>query len=232
LRKVLAIPDLHFPWHHQDTLTWIYQQIIDQKPDVVIQMGDLYDMYSHSRFARTHDLMTPKQELAEARMGAAAMWKHINKIAPKAKKYQIRGNHDVRAEKRIQEMCPEIESLLEMRPIFEFSGVTTIMDTSEELELDGVIYTHGTFIPMGAHCKHYMQSVVHGHTHRGSTFFTRKHNQLIWELDCGFASDESAVPLRYTQTRRTGWTLGCGLVSDLGPMFMPAPFGPKKPLIK
>lgn len=232
MRKVLAIPDTHFPWHHQDTITWIYKTITEKKPDIVIQMGDLYDMYSHSKFAKTHDLMTPKQEIAEGRLGAANMWKHIRSLVPKAKLYQIRGNHDVRAEKRVQEKCPEIESLLEMRPIFEFPGVTTIMDTSEELEIDGAIYTHGTFIPMGAHCKHYMQSVVHGHTHRGSVFFTRKHNSLIWELDCGFASDETSVPLRYTATRRTGWTLGCGWVDINGPQFMPAPFSPKKALIK
>lgn len=224
MSKVLAIPDLHFPWHHQDTLTWIYQMITDTKPDTIVQLGDLYDMYSTSRFSRTHNLMTPKQELAEGRLGASTMWKHINKISPKSKKYQIRGNHDVRPEKRAQEVLPEIESLLEMRPIFEFSGVTTLMDPSEELEINGIIYTHGTFTKIGAHCIHYMQPVVHGHSHRGGTFYTRKQTGLIWELDCGFASDETQVPLRFTATKRTGWTLGCGLVEDSNPHFLPSPW--------
>jgi UDP-2,3-diacylglucosamine pyrophosphatase LpxH len=230
---VLAIPDLHFPWHHQDTLTWIYQLIADRKPDDIVQLGDLYDMYSSSRFAKTHDLMTPKQELAEGRLGAATMWKNIKTRAPKAKCWQIRGNHDVRPEKRVQELVPEVESLLEMKPIFEFPGVTTLMDPTEELEIDGVIYTHGTFTQAnGAHCKHYMQPVVHGHTHRGSVFFMRKKGGLIWELDCGFASDETQVPLRFTATRRTGWTLGCGWIDSTGPSFIPFPWTPKKALPK
>ena len=228
MRKVLAIPDLHCPFQSNETLAWIYQIAKQKQPDIIIQMGDLFDMYSQSRFSRTHNLMTPKQELSEGRLAAATMWKNVKAAAPKAKCFQIRGNHDVRPDKRIQELCPEVESLVEMKPLFEFSGVNTIMDTQEELEIDGAIYTHGTLTQMGAHCKHYMQSVVHGHTHRGSVFYTRKMNGIIWELDCGFASDEGQVPLRYTETRRTGWTLGCGWVDDYGPMFMPAPLGKKR----
>lgn len=233
LKKVLCVPDTHFPWQSNETLAWIYQAAKAKQPDIIIQLGDLYDAYSFSRFAKTNDLMTPKQELAEGRMGAAAMWKNLRLAAPKAKCYQIRGNHDVRPERRILEECPEVESLIEMRPIFEFPGVTTIMDTQEELEIDNVVYTHGTFTQTnGAHCKHYQQSVAHGHTHRGGVFFMRTKRGIIFELDCGFASDESQVPLRYTMTRRTGWTLGCGWKDDEGPRFLPFPGNDNKPLIK
>lgn len=232
MRKVLIVPDTHLPFHKQEVLTWIYQVAKSKQPDIIVQIGDLYDMFSQSKFVKTHNLMTPKQELAEGRAGAAAMWKNLKLAAPKAKCFQIRGNHDVRPEKRILESCPEVESMLEMYPLFEFPGVTTIMDTSEELEIDGVLYTHGTFIPMGAHCKHYQQNVVHGHTHRGSVFTTRNRNSLIWELDCGFASDEEQAPLRYTMTRRTGWSLGCGWVDIEGPRFLPYPGTPKVTYIK
>jgi predicted phosphodiesterase len=223
LKKVLCVPDTHFPFASSETLAWIYQVAKAKQPDVIIQMGDLFDFFAQSKFAKSHNIMTPKQEIAEGRLGSAAMWKNLQKSAPKAKCYQIRGNHDVRPEKRILEQCPEIESLVSMHPIFEFPGVTSIMDPTEELEIDNVIYTHGTFIPMGAHCRHYLQSVAHGHTHRGSVFFTRKKSTLIWELDCGFASDESQVALRYTETRRTGWSLGCGWMDDEGPRFLPYP---------
>lgn len=223
MRKVLAIPDLHFPWHDQDTLTWIYKLNQERKPDVIIQLGDLYDMYSHSRFARTHNLCTPKQEIAEGRLGAATMWKHLKSGNPKAVCYQLRGNHDVRADKRILEMCPEVESLVAMQPLFEFPGVKTIMDASEELELDGVLYIHGHYMKLGDHMNYYLQPVVHGHTHRGGSIYRKIHGQTIWELDCGFASDESQVPLRYTATRRTHWTLGCGWIDDGGPSFMVKP---------
>lgn len=223
MRKVLAIPDLHFPWHHQDTLTWIYQVAQDKQPDVIIQLGDLYDMYSFSRFAKTCDLMTPKQELAEGRLGAATMWKYLKALCPKAELYQIRGNHDVRPERAVIEKAPELESLLEMKPIFDFPGVTTVMDTGTELEIDGVLYTHGHYTKLGDHMRYYLQPVVHGHTHRGGSIFTKIHGRVLWELDCGFASDETVVPMRYTPSRRTLWSLGCGWIDDGGPRFMPAP---------
>jgi predicted phosphodiesterase len=222
-KRVIAVPDLHFPFHHAECLSWIYDHITLTKPDVVIQLGDLYDMYSASKFARTHDLMTPKQELAEARLAAEAFWRNVQQRAPNARCLQILGNHDVRPNKRIQEVAPELESLLNTSVLFQFSGVETTLDTSADVEIDGVIYTHGTFIKLGDHAKHYFQPVVHGHTHRGATFFMRQHGKNIWELDCGFASDETQVPLRYTATRRTGWTLGLGVVSEYGPSFRAFP---------
>jgi predicted phosphodiesterase len=222
-KKVLAIPDLHFPWHHQDCLTFIYELIKEENPDVIIQMGDLYDQFSFSRFARTHDLCTPKEELLEGLAGATNMWNHIRKIAPRAKKIQIRGNHDVRIARRVQEVIPEIESLIEptIDAMFKFKGVQTVMNTREEFEIDGVIYTHGHYMKIGDHAKFYNKPVVHGHRHRAEVWFHDMNDFMLWELDVGFCSDATAVPLRYTATRTTHWTLGCGLIDGRGPRFIP-----------
>ena len=227
-KKVIAVPDLHFPWHDPECLTWIYDVIRDTQPDVVVQLGDLYDMYSASKFAKTHNLMTPAMELAEARLGGEAFWANVKKAAPNAKCFQILGNHDIRPNKRILEVCPELESLLSTHELYKFKGVETILDPKEELEIDGVLYTHGSFSKAGDHCKHYRQPVVFGHLHRGFTFFTTVKDDLLWELNCGYASDQTAVPLRYTATKRTGWTLGCGLIDDGGPRFLPYPGNVKK----
>jgi hypothetical protein len=222
-KRVIAVPDLHFPWHHAECLAWIYSVIANFKPDIVIQMGDLYDMYSSSRFARTHNLMTPKQEIAEARMGAEAFWKNVRINAPKARRIQKKGNHDIRPDKRILEEAPELEDLINTSPLFQFTGVETIHDPSEETVIDNVIYIHGHLTKMGDHVKYFLQSVVHGHSHRGGTHFMKLRNETIWELDCGFCSDESAVPLRYGPARRTLWTLGVGIIDEYGPRFLPYP---------
>lgn len=222
-KSVLAIPDLHFPWHHQDCLTFIYEIIKEKKPDVVIQMGDLYDLFSFSKFARVHDICTPKEELSEARLAATLMWQHISKIAPNAMKVQLRGNHDVRITKRVTEVIPEIITLVEpqIEEMFKFEGVNTIYDTREEFEIDGVVYTHGHYSKIGDHSKYLLKPVVHGHRHRGEVWFQQMNGYLLWELDCGFASDDKEVPLKYTPTRTNHWTLGCGWVDGLGPRFIP-----------
>ena len=223
MRKVLVIPDVHFPWHHQPTLTWIYEQIKQRKPDIVVQAGDLLDCFSSSKFARSHNVMTPEQEFKEGRLGSEAMWRNVQSAAPKAKCYQLRGNHDVRPDKRILERCPEVQSLLNIKPLFEFKGVTTLMDAAEALEIDGNLYIHGHLGKLGDHLNYFGASVVHGHLHRGGSIFKKMSGRVLWELDCGFASDEEAIPMRYGPTRRTHWTLGCGFIDECGPRFLMAP---------
>lgn len=223
MRKVLAVPDVHFPFHHQPTLNWIYKVAKEKQPDVIIQMGDLYDFYAASRFARTHNVMTPEEEFDEGRRGAEAMWKNLKAISPKAQCIQLLGNHDVRPNKKILALVPEMESMVDLESPFMFKGVKTILDPGEEIEIDGVIYIHGHYLKLGDHMNYFLQPVVHGHTHKGGTIYKKLRGEVLWELDCGFASDETSVPMRYGATRRNHWTLGCGWVDSYGPLFMTAP---------
>lgn len=186
-------------------------------------MGDLYDQFSFSKFAKTHDLMTPKEEILEGRAGAENMWAHIKKIAPNAERIQLRGNHDVRIQKRVLEVLPEIEFLItpSVEELFKFKGVQTVIDTRAEFEIDGVIYTHGHYMKNGDHAKYYNKPVVHGHRHRGEAWFHDMDFGMLWELDCGYCSDQSQVPMRYTATKTTHWTLGVGEIDRWGPRFIP-----------
>lgn len=225
MASVFAIPDTHFPWVDKDALAWIYTEIERRKPTHIIQLGDLQDQFAQSRFARTHNLMTPAMETIEGREGAENMWRHIRRIAPKSELHQILGNHDDRAEKRLLDKCPELAHLLEekMQDIYKFKGVTTHFDSSIPLEIDGVLYIHGYLTKLGDHCKHFLQPVVHGHTHRAGVFYTKQSGGLLWELDCGHLGDESAVPMRYTPTRRNVWVKGYGWIENQNPFFVAYP---------
>ncbi len=224
-KTVLAVPDLHFPWVFANGLTGLYGAIEQIKPDIVLQLGDLYDMYAHSKYARSHDVMTPKEEKLEARAGAEAFWNNVKKCAPNAERVQIKGNHCDRASKRIADKYPEIMSFVSMDEYFEFPGVKTIHDSRQIVIIDNVMYTHGHYTKLGDHAKAYNMSVVHGHTHRAGVFFMNKYDQQgnafpIWELDCGFMADNDAVPMQYTAVRRTNWVHGYGLIQDGQPRFI------------
>lgn len=230
-RKVIAIPDLHFPFVHKDCLTWIIEDVIKyEKPDIIIQLGDLEDQFSFSRFARTNNLMTPKEELDSALALSGVMWERVRKAAPDAMRVQILGNHDIRISKRVMDELPELETLIMdgLAQRYQFKGVKTVMDPKQEVEIDGVIYTHGHYTKLGDHMKYFHQSCVHGHSHRGGVMAQRIRETTLFELDAGFCSDETAVPLRYGATRRSHWTLGCGKVDKYGGHFLLYPHQPIK----
>jgi len=223
VKKVLAIPDLHFPWHSVDGLSAVYALIDKEKPDVIVQLGDLYDQFSFSKFSRSHDLLTPSEEISEGRECAMNLWTNIRKNCKRTTRLiQLLGNHDDRVAKRIAEKVPEIACLLQssQNSLFKFPSVETILDSRHELMIDGVIYTHG-FLASGKHVSYFQRSVVHGHTHRGGLYTLEQAGRTLFELDCGFLADRYAVPLRYTPTTTTRWNLGLGLIDSLGPRFIP-----------
>ena len=221
MKRVLIAGDTHFPWVDSGCLARFYKAIGHHKPDVIVQIGDLYDMYSHSKFPRKADLCTSKEELCEARDGAESFWKNCRKEASRKCEFiQLLGNHDERPSKRINERYPEIASLVGIDDLFKFAGVRTILDTRSEFTIDSVIYTHGHFTGItGKHAAYYGRSVVHGHTHRGGVVYHRLHGRTIWELDVGYMAG-SAEPLQYTATKTTKWTHGYGLVDEHGPRFV------------
>ncbi len=220
--KVLCIPDAHLPWIAVKKLYSILDIIEKEKPDVIMQLGDLFDFFSFSKFARSHDICTPEEEVGEAREFAVKMWENINKLCPRARKIQLLGNHEQRLFKRALERAPEIYSLVQQAggELFKFKNVETINDTRCEMEIEGVVYCHGYLTKLGDHARYLLKPVVHGHSHRGGTHFFNLGGKMIWELDCGYLADPFQVPLQYGPTKTTLWTHGFGIVDKLGPRFI------------
>jgi predicted phosphodiesterase len=221
--RVLCIPDAHAPWASEPVTLKIYEAISNNKYDVIIQLGDLYDLYSYSKFAKSHDICTPKEEVEQGYEWALNFWKNIKKLSPKSRKIQLKGNHDDRLMKRAFERWPEAASIL-MRAehsLYTFPGVETIHDSTDALEIEDVIYVHGYLTKIGDHARDHFKNVVHGHSHRGGTHFFKMGKKILWELDCGYMADKEAVPLQYGPTKTKLWTEGYGEVDKNGPRFIP-----------
>ena len=206
--RVLAISDTHAPWVNDKLIEKIYKVIENQPFDVIIQLGDLYDMYSHSKFARSHDICTPKEEIEEGYLWAQNFWKNINKINSKARKIQLKGNHDDRLSRA-------------EHSLYQFRNVETVNDSRDGIEIEDVVYLHGYLSKLGDHTKHLLKNVVHAHTHKGGSIFYKLGGKILWELDCGFSADQNKVPLQYGPTKTTLWTPGYGIIDCNGPRFIP-----------
>lgn len=221
--RVFAIPDLHAPFTDWKAVSKIYRDIDNANPDYVVQLGDAVDFLAFSRFARSQDIMSPSEEVEEARSGLLRFWENVHKAAPKAKKIQLAGNHEARLLRQALERYPEIYSLLSryQGDLFKFKNVETITDHRHELDIGGVIYCHGWLTRLGDHAKYFLRPVVHGHTHRAGIIHTSLHGKTIFEMDCGYLADKLQVPLQYGPTKTTLWVKGYGVVDGLVPTFVP-----------
>lgn len=221
--RVIAIGDVHAPFHDESWFAWMLNYIEFRRPTLVIQVGDLYDMLSFSKYPRSHNIMTPADEMEEGRAVAVDMWTDIQKRAPNARCVQLRGNHDDRLEKRLVSYLPEIESLVmpTLAALWHFPGVQTINESREEFTHNGVMYHHG-HRKFGTHVTYNNQSTVNGHLHTGGVKFLQTLDGTIWELNAGCGIDVKAPVFSYgAQKRLHGATLGLGEIDEYGPRFIP-----------
>lgn len=213
--KVLYIPDTHFPYVDKEALKKVIKIIKKEKPTHIIQAGDLLDMYSFSRYEKDANHTTPDSELDLGLKMATKMWADIRKAAPRAKCFQLIGNHEDRLSKTIARKAPELASLCKkISDLYIFPGVKVLKSSKDHLTIGGVIYTHGHYTKLGDHAKFYRKSCVHGHSHRIGIFYEKTADGLIWEMDTGYLADETALPLQYTQSNFSKWSKALGIVEN------------------
>lgn len=222
MNKILVLGDIHFPYQHTKAVREALYAVKHEKPTHIVQIGDLYDQYSFSRFTRKN-ITSPEEEVKKGRESALTMWSTVNRFSPGSKKYQILGNHDIRLIKRVQERLPEAQDIIKrsVMELYNFKGVTTIEDDRSVLKIGNVAFHHGYLSQLGAHRDYFMSSTVVGHSHTGGVSYRQIHRETLWELNVGYLADQTSEPLRYNPTKVSKWTLGFGLIDRQGPRFIP-----------
>lgn len=224
--KIFIVGDLHFPYHNKRAIRRIYEAIKKEKPTHIIQIGDLYDQYSFSRFTKKN-ITSSVKEISKARKEGDTFWKRCRIHAKHAVCYQLLGNHDIRLTKRIAEKVPEAYEFVKEKldELYTFRGVKTIYDDRQILKIMGIIFTHGYLSQPGAHMSYFGESCVVGHSHVGSCIYKQRNGKTIFELNAGYVGDETSEPMRYRPTTVSKWTLGYGLITFRGkiacPQFIP-----------
>lgn len=221
--RIAAFGDLHAPFEHKKAVEWAIRRAKKLRPQVVVQVGDLLDLYSFSKFPRAH-FITPEEELSTARLRAAHFWERIVDATPGAERYQITGNHDVRPFKRVLEAAPELAPLVgkSLRELYTFPGVKTIDNPSQELIIDGIVFQHGHRSRLGDHSRYNQSNTVCGHSHTGGVNFQRNGKGTYWELNAGLLGDPANRVFSYrAQQKIHTCTLGLAIIDEDGPRFIP-----------
>lgn len=146
----LIIPDAHSHFeHHNRRANWIGKLIADVKPDIVVNLGDTWDMPSLSSFDKgTRSAMgrTYRADIDSGLDFNERLWDEVKKTKKKLPiRYFIEGNHEFRIKKAINYQ-PELEGAISFNDleleryydeIIEYNG-----RSSGIVEIDGINYSH------------------------------------------------------------------------------------------
>jgi predicted phosphodiesterase len=208
--RVLVIGDLHLPFHSTSAYKNLLKVAKKLKPTHIVQIGDLLDQYVFSSFSRSLQV-TALEEIEHGLELAVKMWADMQNIVPRAKCFQLLGNHDVRMAKRIAEKMPELSEFFSHKDLYKFEDVKVCQSDRDYIEIDGVVYVHGWLSKSLDHAKYFGKPVVHGHRHRPCIEYDRKE---LWSMDVGYMANSKSLPLQYTSSKFTKWTTSCGVVED------------------
>ena len=217
MATVLAIPDLHCPYEHQDALAFLKAVQRHYRTNRVICLGDEADMHAMSGHDHDPDLDSAGTEHQE-------MLEHLRPYYRAFPNTQVcHSNHTARPFRKAAEFgIPSVY----LRTYAEFMEAPAGWTWGESFDIDLVKYLHGEGYSgwEGAlKCAQaHMQSCVIGHIHsRAGVMFNANAKYLIWGLNCGWLGNRKLRAFAYAKNQKDKPILGCGVIRDGVPQFIP-----------
>ncbi len=222
MSTVMAIGDTQIPYQHIDSIKFLTAVYKKYKPNQVVQIGDLFDQYFANAWGKSADAASAMEEFEEG-----LDWLH-NDFLPifgKTPVTVIIGNHDERIFKRADEAGIPSKFMKTMKDIYELP---------KEIELcynkviDNVTYVHGHTTKCTAAnatevlTHEYETSIVYGHFHsRANITYLANRRRLVWGFNLGCLIDRHAYAFSYGANYKDKPILGCGLVMNGLPLYIP-----------
>jgi len=215
--NVLVIPDLQIPFEHKDALAFIKAVAEDIEVTEVVCIGDEVDQMALSRFDPDPEADGAGPELRKA---IRTMKKWYDAF-PEVK--VCTSNHTGRIQKKaFYAGIPEAY----MRPVNEWMEAPDGWDWQDAHVIDGVRYEHGD-AQGGMYAARNLairnrQSTVIGHHHsHGGVLYVANNNEMIFGMNVGCLIDIHSIAFKYARLSAFKPTLGCGVVIDGVPFFVP-----------
>lgn len=216
--RVLIISDLHLPYHHANTLTYLEAIKKIFKPDRVILTGDEIDWHSISFHDKDPDLFSPSQELEEAKK----YLKEVYGLFPKAD--VLESNHGSLVYRK-----GKYAGL----PRYVFKGYNEILEAPKQwswsMDLtirfnDGrnCYLNHGKSANGLKLSQSMGMSVIQGHFHEKFDIqYWANSLDLYWAMTVGCMVDDKQLAFAYNKSNLKRPLIGCGIVLDGQPKLLP-----------
>ena len=204
-RKILCIPDIHFPYANYEAIKQIYAWKKKHKPDLVIFLGDITDSKAWSKYSKDPDDDSPQTEFDRAE----ADMKQLHKMFPKA--ICLIGNHDVRPMSKALEAGLPRQLINSLDKVFAYPGwewhisnkpfVAHVPDAK-------IAFIHGDESKgtPGQKASKLGMSVVQGHTHQASLEYITTFNHRVFGIECGHVADLESKGMKYAAKNPTSCT--------------------------
>lgn len=233
--NAILISDLQIPFEHKDALDFclhIYDtlnQLETIKGQVkVINMGDEVDQHTLSKYPKAARAKSAYYEFKEAKQRLEQWYEYFPKV------FVCASNHTYRVFKRAAES--EIPEQF-IRSIKEAYGAPKNWHWADRWIMDGICFEHGEHVSgkgaalLAAEQNRMPTAIGHQHTFGGVVYSNCIAGQ-IWGLNTGCLIDVDLYAFEYGKNLRKKPTLGCGVIVNNIPYFIPMILNKNKRWVK
>jgi hypothetical protein len=225
-RRAVLYGDTHYPFHDPRALAVVKSIIRDVEPDLLVDMGDLLDAYTISRYSKDPNRRVSLQD--EINLGRTHLHE-MAQLAPYADRVLLDSNHFARLMAVIHGMQGESRELARLdvfRQTMTWPHLLGLEQIGwrwipEHLQaktrlIPKMILKHGTVVRKGSamsargEYERYNRSGASGHTHRLGAFYHRdvEGGHAWFETGCTCAMDPD-----YIRDGHADWQQGCTVVT-------------------
>lgn len=214
--KVLAIPDLHCPFHHPRALAFIKHVLAESRPDCVVCLGDEIDAAAWSRFDKDPHGLSPIEELRRAKAALA----ELRDIVPRLRVCE--SNHTMRPWRKAIGAGLLDDFLVSPGVALECPD----WEWAQRWEFDDVVYMHGEgFSGPSAHLAAARQNrkstvIGHIHAHAGINYLTGYYGS-IFGVNAGCLINPESRAFDYGRHLLNRPWLGCVYIQNGTPHLLP-----------
>lgn len=172
LIKIIALPDIHYPYYERELFKRVLDLIRKEKPDVIVCLGDQLDMraFNHHEMKKNNRrYMEGKRAKIDYDGFQKEILDKIEQIAPKdCLLIFMLANHEDWGEQYVNEH-PEVEGLVEVQNCLDLKNWEVIKN-KDYVKLGKLYLHHGDFNGGGKHHASAIvtigeKSVMYGHNH-------------------------------------------------------------------
>lgn len=214
MAKYLIVPDLHYPMYSRVFYSRILWELKSNRFDGLIQLGDAIDCpqlgiypYSAKRVASLYDEIKGYGRLL------GLMGRLLLANNPKAKVWQLEGNHEARLRRYIHSNAKELHEMVRSIPeslnLAALNGLWCPLDSLKSCEIGSTVVHHGHYFTKAIakqNLSRYPYNFIQGHTHRLQWASDSNH----WSLSLGCGCDITKV--MHTPTE-PNWTIAYAILN-------------------
>ena len=216
-KSILVISDLHIPYQHPDSFTFLKQIKKEFKPDFIVNIGDLLDFHAISMHTHDPDLMSAGDELKRSKEYV----KELESIFPQM--VEVESNHSSLVYRRAlkyglsRDFLKDYGQFLGTKKWKWVDDLTLTMSNKQRC-----FFTHGRSADVLKVSQTMGMSAVQGHYHTKFVIsYWANPDNLFFAMNVGCLAAQKHMAFAYAKNFRTRFIMGCGIINNGIPRLLP-----------